>query len=377
LAQDKKKPNASERDYVMKDRKDIKMGLARPLLLAATAFTFIFNIPSFAARPGGGGGGIPSADVGRILYWSGGGVYAVNTDGSQKTLVIATTDFFIDVSAGFHNGVRWFLAFAEIPGELYPEIPPRPRLELFAFSTLGWVQLTYDPTVQPNHSMYPYLIPRWHTANGVIDGRVSFSGRRWVLDDSGNSVVVDAGIYYLDLDPDSLLTSFKAAEPEFLSSVNIPWEDFGSGPTAAAGGYDFSPNGDYLVYAAGETSTLYVAAVADGPTVSLNQTGSNPRWSPVRTDETTKILFGSNAGLRTVNPDGSGVATVVPLPGKPGEYSLGPANWSPSGTHFIYRLRKNTTRPSSSAENVYRAAADGSGQVMLARDALPVGWRNP
>ena len=34
---------------------------------------------------------------------------------------------------------------------------------------------------------------------------------------------------------------------------------------------------------------------------------------------------------------------VVPLPGKPGEYSLGPANWSPSGTHFIYRLRKNTT----------------------------------
>jgi hypothetical protein len=305
----------------------------------------------------------------------GNSVYAVNTDGSQKTLVIASPDYSIDVSAAFHNGVRWFLAFAEIPGETYSEIPPRTRLELFAFSTLGWVQLTDDPTVQPNHSMYPYLFPRWHNANGVTDGRVSFSGRRWSADGSS---IVEAGIYYVDLNPDSLLTSFEAAAPEFLSSVNIPWEDFGAGLTAATSGYDFSPNGDYLVYGAGPTPNLYVAAVADGSTVSLNQTGGSPRWSPVRTDGSAKILFGrSNAGLLTVNPDGTDAATVVPPPGKPGEYSLGPANWSPSGTHFIYKLRKNTTRPSSSTESVYRAAADGSGQVKMASDALPIGWRNP
>jgi dipeptidyl aminopeptidase/acylaminoacyl peptidase len=157
---------------------------------------------------------------------------------------------------------------------------------------------------------------------------------------------------------------------------------------ADVSGYDWSPDGTHVVYAASDG--LYIAQASDGATGQLLTVSgaTSPRWSPVQANGRTQILFGVGGGhngrIDRVNDDGSGWIAVIPaLPHKDkNEARISPnsARWSPAGSHFVYRVEqyKFSLLPESTA--IDRAAADGSGKTVLisvVRWCVPLGWVSP
>jgi TolB protein len=135
--------------------------------------------------------------------------------------------------------------------------------------------------------------------------------------------------------------------------------------TNAEGGFAWSLDGSKIAYSeasiCGECSdTFDIWSVNSDGSGLTNLTNSPddldiwPDWSP----DGTKVAFGKNGRLATMNPDGSGSAL---LPGEP----VGTApSWSPDGRRLAYQVFDGTDT------EVFVISADGTGRTQLTDNAV-------
>lgn len=348
------------------------------IFLFASVLTMAWPSQSWAAKP-------PKPpptplDTGTIYFYSSdsgaGGLYSMNPDGSGKTSLLPWHDYrSTEPSKARHNGSRWFLTVALDENGTSGE--------LFAVNEDGSVvvQVTARPQnvqlYRPDGSLM-YVGPRWVTrtdATGslVVDGRISCLG----LD----TATGELGIYAVDIDPDALGPYFTAAASSRVRpDINLLL----SPDVSHTGGYDWSPDGNWIVYDLAQEDGGIVVAEAAGqsqPTL-VAQDGWYPRWSPVRADGTTRIAFfagGGSAGrLDSVNPYATDRKTIItPISDK--SWVMGQVRWSPHGSHIIYDVLtyKKYMSLSNAQWSTYRATADGAEPTCLTGtlvSAHPLGW---
>jgi Tol biopolymer transport system component len=150
-------------------------------------------------------------------------------------------------------------------------------------------------------------------------------------------------------------------------------------PVSGSYGYDWSPEGTWIVYTATGPEIWVADAYAGGSGEWLCD-GYGPRWSPVLEDDSTLIAFAigswGNTEIRTINPNGASPPTPVVAMGKNRTIKGDSIYWSPMGTHLVYtRIQSN-----NNSYNVYRVGADGSDPTNLTNDlkenAFSIGWRD-
>jgi hypothetical protein len=145
--------------------------------------------PDKPGKPGGGGNDRPVAQ-GEIYFRSAESSWVMSADGSGKLPAVDG-----EPSHAEHGGYLWFLQVRTIDGQFFPNGDPRE--EVFAVREDGnealTVQLTTDPMVQPlpSGAFGGAERPNWATDAAVVDGKISFTGRRF--DEFGT--VVEMGIY--------------------------------------------------------------------------------------------------------------------------------------------------------------------------------------
>jgi len=250
------------------------------------------------------------------------------------------------------------------------------RHELFAVREDGQieVQLTDDPGVQPWRPGSPRrALPSWATHGGVADGKVSYLAQRWGKDALNEDVVLERGLFAVEIEWDGSGQPYATTDPTVLG-VELPLElDAYEIP------YDWSPDGSSIVYSA---DGVWVANAYEEPSDWLCD-GWEPVWSPVLDDGSTLIAFRiSSSGsteIRTISP-GGGPETTVTAPGKNRTIS-GAMDWSPNGTHLIYtRIQSKGGWNYNDSYDVYRVGADGSDSTNLTNDlregARSLGWRD-
>ncbi len=283
----------------------------------------------------------------------------------------ATIPFALTIKFGSttgHNVNDWW--------EIY--VRKTQRSELFAVREDGQseVQLTDDPTVQiwsPNGYLQPDL--RWATrydgVGEVVDGKVSYLAQRW---DTEEDVVVEGseGLYAVEITWDDGTPS--ATDPAMLP-VSIPM-----------GPYDWSPEGDRIVYTGPGLGIWVVNADMGGPG-DLLCGGWSPRWSPVLDGGTTLIAFRVGrwedpAEIKTISPNG-GIPTTVVAVGKNRTIRGDLMHWSPMGTHLVYTVVQSKACSGcqyNDSYDVYRVGADGSSPTNLTSgikdNCFSVGWRD-
>lgn len=310
--------------------------------------------------------------------------YKMSGDGSGKTLISIPVEFVSVPSTALHVGERWFLGFQEVSGTPYPN--GEARKELFAVSETGiTVQLTDDPSLEPNIIEGSSACPRWATHMGIVDGKVSYLAKRWY-----GGVVIEHGLYEAYIDPEGL-PHHSTVEP--LLTV-VEWhlqnpDEWHGG--VLLGEYDWSPGGLEIVYSNfgwnGSKYTwlgLWRAEADTGIENQLTLDGWCPCWSP----DGNKIVFhGPSASgesgydIDKMNADGTGRMTIIPNPPDSGwTIMVNNPCWSPTGDHVIYQHRKFRWGHGKiwSNHNIHRATAEGGDETDLTKDigalAFPIGW---
>ena len=253
------------------------------------------------------------------------------------------------------------------------------RSELFAVSEDGItsVQLTDDPTVQAwGGGDVSRALPRWATDIGVADGKVSYLGQRWGKDAFDNDIITERGLFAAEVEWTT--EGIPVATPDnTMLPVNLPL-----GPEVRDNiPYDWSPEGNRVVYVDG--GNLYVAdAYAEDPGVPIHEGGAgNSVWSPELDDVGSSLIAlktGSwgNSQIRMITPDGSSETTIITAGSKiiiRGDTM----HWSPEGTHLIYtRVQR---KKSDSEHDVFRIGADGSDPTNLTNgiraNCFTMNWR--
>jgi hypothetical protein len=350
------------------------------VLMAAAVLASGFAVTAWAKKPdkppGGGGGPV---GTGTIYYSSDGYVRSMNPDGSGETLLFAWGEYSIgDASMLRHpaEAERCFLTIMPIEGETYPD--GLQRHEVFAVSeSRVEVQLTDDPGVQiwsPNGYPRPGL--RWAADGGLADGKVTYFAQRWGKDAENNDIVVESGLFVVEVDWDEQGLPYYLSTPLKLP-VSMP---LGDHPPY----YNWSPDGTQIVYSAG--GVWLVDDSSNGPGIRLCD-GYGARWSPVLADGTSLIAFqlGSwgSAEIRTISPDGSSETTIVTVGKNRTIWSGNGIFWSPEGTHLIYTLIQSKGCAAcqyNDSYDVYRVEADGSNATNLTKDVqencFSVNWRD-
>jgi hypothetical protein len=243
------------------------------------------------------------------------------------------------------------------------------RCELFAVREDGQieVQLTEDPDVQPFNRPEAH----WATDYGVVDGKVSYRALRWE-----GEVVVEQGLFIVEIAWIDGMPS--AINPVDGNPTSVPVQPTLL-PVSGSYGYDWSPEGTWIVYTATGPEIWVADAYAGGSGEWLCD-GYGPRWSPVLEDDSTLIAFAigswGNTQIRTINPNGASPPTPVVAMGKNRTIKGDSIYWSPMGTHLVYtRIQSN-----NNSYNVYRVGADGSDPTNLTNDlkenAFSIGWRD-
>ena len=329
-------------------------------------------------------------------------LWSMQPDGAAKQQVMP--DLFVyagnrqpwEPSRLRHNGARWFLGLEQTGGS---DPDGFPHFELFAVSESGLkVQLTDDLTLQAwTGGITPQAaVPRWTVRAGVVDGRISFLGRRWV-ESGGQPVATDVGVYVLDFDPDLLGVLNVQGQPVLPPLTPSLWVrihkvdpctiDPASGRCGAwapVGGMDWSPNGRYFVLADDVYPKLFVVDTAaqtdldvDDPQTPFiaNDLSFGPRWSPDGTEIAYQSGAWSTARINAVKPDGTGKRTILSLSSK-GTQNFDHFFWSPHGSHVVFGIAEQVRATFGHA--IERVARDGSGRTVLSPKGLddlrPVGW---
>jgi len=248
------------------------------------------------------------------------------------------------------------------------------RHELFAVREDGLVevQLTGDPNVQPWSPGDPSrALPSWATHNGVADGKISYVGQCWGKDAEDKDVVVERGLYAVEINWDEWGEPNATTVPTKLP-VTLPM-----GLDTLEVRYDWSPDGNSIVYSA---DGIWIAdANVESPGYPLCD-GGPPRWSPVLDDGSTLIAFKAGKEIRTISPDGGPATTIVALRKNFDVMGGLGLSWSPMGTHLIYTRHQRTGNVHNDSWDVYRVGADGSNSTNLTNglegDSSAVGWRD-
>lgn len=155
-------------------------------------------------------------------------------------------------------------------------------------------------------------------------------------------------------------------------------------------GYSWSPGGQALIFRTYEDPStpateagLWRGDFAGGEwtvgSTALHDSGKHPRWSRTGDGSKDRVIF-FYSDILSMTPDGTDLRTVIVKPANTRKLTkrLSHPHWSPKATHIVYMLSALTTSATGDVD-VYRAAADGSGQTNLTGDtsdnAWPLGWR--
>jgi hypothetical protein len=312
-----------------------------------------------------------------VIYFHHIMTYSVmNPDGTEKT-VLLDGERPGAPSAGLHGSTpqRWFLRTERVEGQ--SERSGEPRYDLYAVNASGdRILLEGDPDLELNsiENGVPTAWQQWGNDGEVVDGKVSFLGKRWVQDPVTEAWSVDEwGLFVATLDPSDLDSGVEA--------LNLEWicHDIGVKPLTGTEDdpimwvqYDWSPDGSSIAFfnwydGTGVHRADYDEDSDTWTTERITTSGSDttPRWSP----DGTRIAFHSGAGIQIMDADGDNETTIVADPRDKGPVRIwvGNPSWSPNGTHLVYVLYKNREW-SLQASDVIRVKADGTSAVDLTAD---------
>jgi hypothetical protein len=321
-----------------------------------------------AGKPGGGGGLPPP--TGTIFFVD--GSYDGSTDGwgsmdptgANRTVL---PRMFGDARASrrLHGGRRWFLASEVVAGE--PGFGGSSvRRDVFAVRDDGAlrVRLTADPTLQ-------CWGPQWGPDEDASGATVSLFARRWTGTTASDSVVAGSwGLHvaHLSFDGAGDVVGLDGT-PAYLVSLGT------HGTLPDAWTHAWSSDMTKVVVQSRAAATIRVVEVATGAVTPLGP-GQEPDWSPDGSRIAyVRLLEGSRPSwaLQTVNPNGSGLATVLSVRQRVSAGTSQHVNfprWSPDGGYLAYQytFEDNGFRWT---RYVYRVAANGTGITNLTPEVAP------
>ncbi|MHC4342098.1 MAG: hypothetical protein ACYSX0_18015 [Planctomycetota bacterium] len=314
-------------------------------------------------------------DGGVIYYETVDGLYAMDSDGSNKTSV--STSVGGAPSPHLHwcpthsQDERFFLRVQAVGNDTYPNLVA--RHELFAVCEQGAeFQLTDAPLLEPDHTVpaqegdQPHS---WHPRPQWFDGdtQVSYTAMRW--DDPtvpGDYELVEWGFYVLAIDPENL-DDHTAAEPAHIDVTVVR-----KNPDHWSGGRvnvscSWSPDGTAFVYKKEANTAGFWRADYDDvdeawDTEQIMTSGGIPKWSPVA----SLILFADSGGFVSMDPydDADQVFIAVEEPRRAYGLVYTWPTWSPNGTHFLYEVLYYPTKKvgNNQIRDIYRDKVAGGGE---------------
>ena len=212
-----------------------------PLLIAVGILALVLGSIGHAAKPGGGGGGGGGgAATGKIFYSSGGTLFSMNSDGSNKQ----QAGVYGVPNPTLHGGHRWFV---------------ERRFSDASFFEEYW--LVRDDGVEHQLPIDADLeIFSLHWGPG---GTLSGTGRRWFLD--GTVDPGSCGLYVAEVAFDADGTLLGSSALVQFAHVGVVLENEWSGrPMSAARTFRFSPDLGQVVFDRWHTGSLWVLDVATG-----------------------------------------------------------------------------------------------------------------
>lgn len=362
----------------MKSRSDTSPG---PWwLLAGLVLVLAFSAGSASAKKPAPPPPAPDpADTGVISFLHNNAIYEMDTDGTPKVdleLFRVAGSLDHEASEALYGGKRWFLQKRHSNPAVFDPYGGL-RWELYAVSQGGATVLLFS---EENVDLEHAGSIGWATRDGVTDGKISFSARRFVAvtdPDTGEvSYVVDEyGIYVAAIDANDLAEMDAAGLAVQGASLDLDWsllplEFYLKNDRAFSVGYDWSPDGTALVYTDGYLPAGGIWVTEEDSlgwsTPVRISSGGGARWS----NDGTQLAFLLGGDLSTMNADGTGVETVLedPEDSRKYIYSIGPRFcWSPSDTHLIYlqwELYVRTKLPSPyKSVDIHRVELTGSGGI--------------
>jgi hypothetical protein len=348
-----------------------------------------------------------TVDSGIIYYAGGSGICSMKPDGTGKTVLFSWSDLEalgfdrleehqFEPSWGTHGGERWFLVTLPVPdgsggSETWPD--GSVREEVYALTADGEsVRLTDGWLLDGDGVVTGWIAPHdmlhsWADDGSTTDGMVSFLGQEYgMVGDDWAVVERTEHLYVVTFDPEDLPgASALDLVPE---RIGLPLPLITTYPGNL--GYSWSPGGQALIFRTYEDPStpateagLWRGDFAGGEwtvgSTALHDSGKHPRWSRTGDGSKDRVIF-FYSDILSMTPDGTDLRTVIVKPANTRKLTkrLSHPHWSPKATHIVYMLSALTTSATGDVD-VYRAAADGSGQTNLTGDtsdnAWPLGWR--
>ena len=342
----------------------------RSVLCALAALLFIGAIATPAFTQGGGntgGGRIYFIDTGRETNY----LWGMGSDGSSVT-ELGKWGYLNVPSRAPHGGRRWYLTILGIPNEYYGDGITR-RTEVFAIredydpavpdNPDTRVQLTNDPTLQPQFGWYQHM----HWLPG--DAKISFRGARWV-----GGVRSEGGLYVADLAYRADGNVAGLAVQPGAPALSFPLDVNG---IPAFGRHSWGLSTTQVAYLDSTVTELWVADLSTGIRTRIySGTVQYLDWA----QDGAKIVFGAGT-IRTIQPNGKGLKTVLGprYIGNIWVSSFGHAYFSPTASHITCVGVMN--HAGGVKENdVIRVTSGGTFVTNLTPNTptvneLPVGWR--
>lgn len=298
------------------------------------------------------------------------GAAVMNPDGSGLQPSVAGEPSF-----GVHAGQRWFLQVNITAGQ-YPNGDPLREIVAVSEDGSDIVTVTSDPFVQPLGDVDGHPEVRWATDQDVIDGKVSFTGRRF--DSDGD--VVELGIYtvqiaYTNFGPEAF-TQETLAWPVEVDPYSIEPYTVPADPKPNTSTHSWAPDGTTLVYDQRSGSDLWLTTPGSGSQTFLTE-GFDPEWSPDGTAIAFKAI--TVGDIRLVAPDGSNSRFLVDA-GWRNHTTLQSARvptWSPDSGFLAYQLYNHSN--GGDTFDTYVIARDGSGNSKISSNiqegTSPTAWR--
>ena len=285
-----------------------------------------------AAKPGGGGG----TATGKIFFSSGGTLFSMNADGSNKQ----PAEAYGGPSPTLYGGHRWFVERRYSEASLFREYwlvrEDGVEHQLAIDADLDLLYLNWGP-----------------------EGTLVGTGRRWVVD--GTVDPESCGLYLavVAFDADGNLVDY--VPPVQFGHVGLDVEQSTGEPITAARAIACSPDLGRVVYDHWDSGELWMLDVPTGETWQVATYGRNPDWSP----DGALIAFAGSYGIETIRPDGTGQKLITRV--KSHQYVMEP-HFSPGSSHIVYTVGTYLGYPGDDQWEIYSVTASGSGKTSLTGD---------